>query len=52
MAVGPPDPIRLRERDRFAFEFRIAGTLIGTAVIAVAFATSSCENRWRVCLSG
>ena len=45
-AVNAEEPVHLLKRDRWALAFRIVGTLAGFAVIGLAFATSSWNDRW------
>ena len=48
--MQPGESGRLNARDRVAFRFRVAGALVGLAVIAWAFATSSWGNEWVIAL--
>jgi hypothetical protein len=43
------EPIRLKQRDRIAFAYRVAGTILGFALLAWSTATSS-WGRWTIAL--
>ena len=50
--VTPIEPIHLKERDRFAFAYRVAGAVAGLTLVAAVFATSSWDNGWVIALFG
>lgn len=46
------EPVHLKNRDRFAFAYRIAGAAVGLTLAVLAFATSSRANGWIIALFG
>lgn len=44
--------IHLRQRDRRALEYRVAGAVAGLVLIIAGFATSSWDNGWMLALFG